>query len=108
MCGGDDIWSELLPLWFAHIGCIELLVGVICGTHGMDMRTILQWRRMLHIGFFALHCRVYIFELSSCRLQLSCHVVQHISYAAEFTSVMSWSKCSDPTLTRLQPSGSRC
>ena len=49
ICGGIDIWHELIPAWFAHIGVIELLLGVLCPTYGTPILNIIKYAGIIHI-----------------------------------------------------------
>ena len=81
LCDGDDLFNEVMPTWFAHIGPIELLVGVACSTYGISLRRIVVNGGVVHSAFAV--CQLLLFlgrGTRSASLYAACHLVQYVSF----------------------------
>jgi len=52
LCNGPpgEIWDVLMPAWYAHIGPIEMLTGVMLVTHGLHLRTAIYLGIIAQLG----------------------------------------------------------
>lgn len=81
LCGGDDLFKEAMPAWFAHIGSIELLVGMACSTYGISLRVIAINGGAVHCAFAV--CQLLLFlshGTRSASVYATCHLVQYMSF----------------------------
>ena len=76
ICGHP--WDAFLPLWFAHVGVIEVLMGVLLATFGIPLRRILIRGSVVH-----LLCALQVLGYGNSKplaFCLACHVVQHVAF----------------------------
>jgi len=82
VCGGMDLWDEIIPAWWANVGPMAMLYGIYCSTCGIPLRQIavrggaiqvlFALANMLLLGLDGTHTMAYF---------LRCHGVQHLAFA---------------------------
>jgi hypothetical protein len=80
-CTSDDLWRDALPVFFAHIGVIALLLGVLCSTLMMVTYRLYLNSSLINLCFFVVNIRLYGWSsVHTLSYAIGCHLVQHASF----------------------------
>ena len=80
-----DMWDTLVPTWYAHVGTLEMLTGLLLTTHNLGTRNMLIVGIGSHIGFAVANMVMILptADKASGRTPffiVLCHLVQHLSF----------------------------